>query len=125
MASSEYGIEGRGRDTDLHPAGSAQTSTLRAPPRMQQRHRAGSSPEEKKKKGQQLTTLQEQAQAVESRIRELASSNATVSATARGPLSAIAAALPLVLAVATESHHSAAVVLAVEVAQQQQLLKWH
>ena len=124
MASSEYGIEGRGRDTDLHPAGSAQTSTLRAPPRMQQRHRAGSSPEEKKK-GQQLTTLQEQAQAVESRIRELASSNTTVSATARGPLSAIAAALPLVLAVATESHHSAAVVLAVEVAQQQQLLKWH
>ena len=78
-----------------------------------------------KKKGQQLTTLQEQAQAVESRIRELASSNLTVSATARGPLSAIAAALPLALAVATESHHSAAVVLAVEVAQQQQLLQWH
>ena len=42
-----------------------------------------------------------------------------------GPLSAIAAALPLALAVPTESHHSAAVVLAVEVAQQPQLLKWH
>ena len=110
--------------TALKDGGVTLTSTLRAPPRMQQRPRAGSSPEEKKK-GQQLTTLQEQAQAVESRIRELASSNLTVLATARGPLSAIAAALPLALAVATESHHSAAVVLAVEVAQQPQLLKWH
>ena len=109
------------------------TSTLRAPPRPPP---CGLRPEcnsvtvpvhhqRKKTKGQQLTTLQEQAQTVESRIRELASSNLTVSATARGPLSAIAAALPLALAVATESHHSAAVVLAVEVAQQQQLLKWH
>ena len=115
MASSEHGIEGRGRDTDLHPAGSAQNATA-SPCRFITRG---------KKKGQQLTTLQEQAQAVESRIRELASSNATVSAAARGPLSAIAAALPLALAVATESHHSAAVVLAVEVAQQQQLLQWH
>ena len=108
------------------------TSTLRAPPRPPP---CGLRPEcnsitvpvhhQRKKKGQKPTTLQEQAQAVESRIGELASSNTTVSATARGPLSAIAAALPLVLAVATESHHSAAVVLAVEVAQQQQLLKWH
>ena len=110
--------------TALKDGGVTLTSPLRAPPRMQQHHRAGSSPEEKKK-GQQLTTLQEQAQAVESRIRELASSNVTVSATARGPLSAIAAALPVALAVATESHHSAAVVLAVEVAQQQQLWQWH
>ena len=110
--------------TALKDGGVTLTSTMRAPRRMQWRHRAGSSPEEKKK-GQQLTTLQEQAQAVESRIRELASSNTTVSATARGPLSAIAAALPLALAVATESHHSAAVVLAVEVAQQQQLWQWH
>ena len=114
MASSEYGIEGRGRDTDLHPAGSAQNATA-SPCRFITRG--------KKKKGQQLTTLQEQTQAVESRIRKLASSNLTVLATARGPLSAIATALPLALAVATESHHSAAVVLAVEVAQQQQLLK--
>jgi len=107
------------------------TSTLRAPPRPPP---CGLRPEcnsvtvpvhhqRKKKKGQQLTTLQEQTQAVESRIRKLASSNLTVLATARGPLSAIATALPLALAVATESHHSAAVVLAVEVAQQQQLLK--
>ena len=84
------------------------TSTLRAPPRMQQRHRAGSSPEEKKK-GQQLTTLQEQAQAVESRIRELASSNATLSAAAGGPLSAIAAALPVALAVTREPSFSSKV----------------
>ena len=76
------------------------TSTMRAPPRMQQHHRAGSSTEEKK--GQKPTTLQEQAQAVESRIRELASSNAIVSAAARGPLSAIAAALPVALPVTTE-----------------------
>ena len=92
MASSEYGIEGRGRDTDLHPAGSAQNATA-SPCRFITRG---------KKKGQQLTTLQEQAQAVESRIRELASSNETVSAAARGPLSAIAAALPVALPVTRE-----------------------
>ena len=96
MASSEYGIEGRGRDTDLHPAGSAQNATA-SPCRFITRG---------KKKGQQLTTLQEQAQAVESRIRELASSNATVSAAARGPLSAIAAALPVALAVTREPSFS-------------------
>ena len=115
MASSEYGIEGRGRDTDLHHAGSAQNA-MASPCRFITRG---------KKKGQKPTTLQEQAQAAESRITELASSNATVSAAARGPLSAIAAALPVALAVATESHHSAAVVLAVEVAQQQQLWQRH
>ena len=62
------------------------------------------SPEEKR--GLKKTTLQEQAHAAERRIRELASSNATVSAAARGPLSAIAAALPVALAVTREPSFS-------------------
>ena len=76
------------------------TSTLRAPPRMQQHHRAGSSPEEKKRT--KTNNITRTSTGGGEQNKELASSNATVSAAARGPLSAIAAALPVALPVTRE-----------------------